>query len=452
MDVFISANASILGLMLSYTEHEISIKDVMSVLKEADKHPCVSVSRNLRKCKFKQSRYNYSVQTKSGYVVYNTLYNSLVRMRPSEYDQFVGTSKCSESFMEELQRNGFWINSDVDELKRYTDCAELLMKAKNQHLSITVATTLKCNAKCPYCYERGVMQVDMPKENVGKLVSFIKNSGPDPVVEFTWFGGEPLMNTDFIDAVCEEVASRQIKFSSFMITNGSLFHADELDRQIADWHLESVQISLDGTYKMYQKTKQFSPDSYYFVLDNVCQLMKQKIRVVIRLNVTHDNADNILVLIKELDYLFSGNDYIRYYPAFIEGTANAFKPEEKICYLSKLVSVVKDLNQFTIIDRLYSLPKTHSCHATNPRAFTIDVCGNIMGCEHYVGRTERAFANLDNISEIIDPRLQGRPLRLQCRECVFLPKCFGGCYAYLEAGLDPCRIEKYLIPSYLQSL
>lgn len=455
MDIIVSANAVTLGLMMSYKPGGTQLSDVLSALQGGTGLRCVDWSPKVTARECKPSQFNFCVHTNSGYIVYNTLYNSLVRMRQCEYEQYERKKECTPELLRSFVENGLWVCVEIDELGRYLDCAELILRRHDRVLNLTVATTLRCNANCPYCYERGVGQVDMLPGSSEKIIAFILNNNPGFGVNFTWFGGEPLMNTPLIDEICDAMTFREIPFTSFMITNGSLFRLDELEKNVSRWHLESVQISLDGTAKVYHEIKKYNTKSqitYYLILRAIRKLADLKVHVTIRLNIAKHNAIDIFNLLKELDYLYSGNDWIQYYPAFVEGTKDSFRPEEKRDYLVKLLDAVKDLKKLTLTDRLYSLPKTHSCHNSDPRAFTIDTYGNIMGCEHYVGHAERAFANLDNVSEIIDPRLQRRPLRLQCRECVFLPKCFGGCQAYCDSGDDPCRIEKYLIPAYLSLL
>lgn len=43
-------------------------------------------------------------------------------------------------------------------------------------------------------------------------------------------------------------------------------------------------------------------------------------------------------------------------------------------------------------------------------------------------------------------------LREECKKCVFLPKCMGGCAANLETNDEACMIEKYMIQGYLAYL
>ena len=94
----------------------------------------------------------------------------------------------------------------------------------------------------------------------------------------------------------------------------------------------------------------------------------------------------------------------------------------------------------------------HACMNGDPRSFSIDVNGNVYSCEHYVGQDKYRIGDLDTDLFANDLRGKDVTFRDECKSCVFLPKCFGGCEANRAEGDSPCMIEKYLIKAYLQIL
>ena len=457
MDVLISPNDFVLGTMYAYKPHVTPISDLSKLLGDAVENgrsflsPFITSSL---KGKCRQSSYNFFVHTKSGYIVYNTLYNSLVRLQEDEYDMFSEPENCPEDVLVTFVKNGLFINKLIDEKESYLLLSDILTRHISGKLNLTITTTLKCNAHCPYCYERGVKKVDMFPGAADKILRFVLNQENHDKVDLTWFGGEPLLNTALIDEVCAGLSASGIEFSSFLITNGSLFDDSIFEKMISDWHLENVQVSLDGTSDIYNRVKSLSGTKadFYSILYSIRQLAKSKIHVGIRLNISRSNFDDILKLVSELDYVFSSESYVSYYPAFVVGTNDSFLPEEKTLCLKKLLSAVTDSRKITAETRFYSLPRTHSCHNSNPSSFSIDVFGNVFSCEHHVGREEKALASLENYSANNDPRLEPMELHPKCSECLFLPKCFGGCAANREVHNDPCQLEKYLIPAYMELL
>ena len=125
---------------------------------------------------------------------------------------------------------------------------------------------------------------------------------------------------------------------------------------------------------------------------------------------------------------------------------------EKVQTVKEMLLAVKNIKKLTANTKLYSLPRMHACMNGDPRSFSIDVNGNIYACEHYVGKAEYAIGNVIQNELQEDHRGRKDTLRDDCKKCVFLPKCYGGCEANYLEGDDPCMIEKYLIKAYLEIL
>ena len=62
----------------------------------------------------------------------------------------------------------------------------------------------------------------LPPGAVDKIYRLIEAKAVNKLVELTWFGGEPLMNTRVIDDLIDKLVENDFNFSSFFITNGSL--------------------------------------------------------------------------------------------------------------------------------------------------------------------------------------------------------------------------------------
>ena len=110
---------------------------------------------------YKKSEFNYIQKNRDYYLVYNTLYNSLVRMNASEFNKYSKLINIDYDFSNLLIQNGLWVESELDEKTKYLACAEAYTLSVPRPLSITITTTLKCNARCIYCFENGVKQTDI---------------------------------------------------------------------------------------------------------------------------------------------------------------------------------------------------------------------------------------------------------------------------------------------------
>lgn len=405
--------------------------------------------------RYKKSEYNFIQQNGESYLIYNTLYNSLVRLNEQEFCIYNQTENFDCETANSFIENGLWVDSEIDEKRKYLACAEAYTLYVPRPLSITITTTLKCNARCSYCYEKGVKQTDIVEGTEDKIIEFIKLHNNVSEVHLIWFGGEPLMNMSFMDSLCNRLIEENIAFSSYIITNGSLLNKDVIEKKFKYWNIKDMQITLDGTKEVYEVIKNYKnpkEGEYYSILNNIRMAAEEGVFINIRLNIGKENRNSVLELLKELDTVFYQYNSIVFYPAFLTGEKNPLSEEERVEFVKEMLLSMKNINKLTTSTKLYSLPRMHVCMNGDPQSFSIDVNGDVYSCEHYVGHDADRIGTLDDDFRESDHRGKNVCFREKCETCVFLPKCFGGCEANWIEGDIPCMIEKYLIKAYLQIL
>ena len=132
-------------------------------------------------------------------------------------------------------------------------------KSKN----ITLVLTHQCNLDCVYCYEHHknscTMSAELAKEIVDRELTM--NDGVE-MVEFDFFGGEPLLEFETVREVVEYTTAREYDkdYIFFITTNGVL-----LDEEMKEWlkaHTDALQIglTLDGTREMHNENRSGSFD------------------------------------------------------------------------------------------------------------------------------------------------------------------------------------------------
>lgn len=254
----------------------------------------------------KESQYNIYSKTKEGYVVYNTLYGSFAELDNDEYKHiknFSGHDFQSE-YMILLQRNGFLIDSNIDELEAYNQLRWSIMDVqKNGENSYVIAVTSACNARCYYCFERDIKTSMMSIEVATRVAKFIeKNTVNRKVARISWFGGEPLLNIEMISYISSLLIDKKVHFVSSLITNGSLLSESIIAEAKKKWKLSYVQITLDGMDEKYNSSKNYIADlvnPFQTVIENVFLLVQNEISVLIRLNICKSNYNEILKIILE---------------------------------------------------------------------------------------------------------------------------------------------------------
>ena len=448
MNTIISANEFVLKLFANTEQEEIQSLDranFQGFMKN------INASDLIVQPHFRHSRYNVHASNGDEHLIYNTLYNSFVRLEGNEYDNFLSCdsgSPMSDNFLE----NGLWISEGVNEFEKYILLSGVFSKYLTRPFSFTITPTMRCNARCAYCYEAGAVMKDFCDENFDSLIEFITSHDLTNGVNFNWFGGEPLLRPDIIDRITDAMNERGIKYGSYIISNGSMLNAEIIGEKFKAWNVHDIQITIDGTENEYMRRKNYldrNEGDYYKLLMNILKLAKTGIFIHIRINIDRDNAEDVMTLIKDLEALYRDYKNVVFYPAFVTGCPEKMSEEEKINIVYGLLKNLDDPQRLTAGTKMYSYPRIRPCMKEDTNSFSIDSQGFIYDCEHWVGHPDKSFARLgdESITKKISDCLAFND---ECRECAYFPKCMGGCAANYLDGDSPCMIEKYLIAAYLR--
>lgn len=429
MDILISANENVLKTLRSLQDK---------------KNDCDS---------FKASQFNYYQPAKGNWLVYNTLCNTLVRLSKIEYEKLLGKKSCGKELFKKFLSEGLLIEESFDEFALYERWAKMQREIDKPYLSINITTTLKCNARCYYCYEKGVRHIDLSNTRTQAIAQFIKSHlRENDMLTIVWFGGEPLLNTKAFDEITDSLTSSGIKFSSYIITNGSLITKKLVTGKFKRWNVQDVQITLDGIAKTYEKRKAYVNQRagiFNRILKKIATVANSGITVHVRLNVDRENMEEIFELMTLLEEKFGDMPQVSWYPAFLTEIGSDLTKQEKIDFIKNLFANAGNPTKMNAARRMHSMPKSIACMRNDPKSITIDVFGNIFTCEHLVGRQNESIGTLKNFDKKNNDARIKCDLRDECKTCVFLPKCMGGCAANLETNDEPCMIEKYIIQGYL---
>lgn len=148
--------------------------------------------------------------------------------------------------------------------------------------SFTFVVTQNCNLACKYCYETGKNNKSkMSKELAYKAADFLidKCSSLSSVI-IDFIGGEPLLEVDLIDEICDYIKFRLYEeghhwFGNYEITlttNGTLYDRPQVQKFIKkNQNMLAIGISLDGTKEKHdaQRVHIDGTGSYEDVVKNV---------------------------------------------------------------------------------------------------------------------------------------------------------------------------------------
>lgn len=356
----------------------------------------------------------------------------------------------ADSEMKALVKKDFLVSTKIDEADRYLNLLELLRRLdtpKTEGYDLyTILPTTACNARCVYCYQEGIKYESMTDEVLEQTLRYIHETRrPGGMVRLRWFGGEPLMGEKVIDRICADMRESGVRYSSSMISNGSLMTEEMAEKAKKDWHLNNIQITLDGREDVYCERKcyvSFEGSPYRAVLNGIHAMLKNNITVRIRLNVDDDNLGEINALVDELEDEFADEKRISAYSHGIfaenEDETGEFKElydgidklDERLYQFNRNRGVPsKNARRKKYFDRRANTARYY-CMADNPsKGPVIAPNGQLHICEH-VGELPVAGTIYD--TKIVDkvPLVErGREIIEKCTKCPHLPRCtdFTGC-------------------------
>ena len=400
----------------------------------------------IREEKYRPLTYVLMAEEADKKIFYNLLTHEMIAVNVSELE----SPDARQYFIE----NWYLVPEDHDDQQLVDECRAVLTLMNSCPKKIHVFhifTTLDCNARCFYCFEKRIAGSHMTMETAARAIEYMQEQADGTPIKIVWFGGEPLFNYPVIDFISSGLRDRELQFESEMISNGLLFDADLTEKAKTLWNMKKIQITLDGTGQVYNKIKAYVTNienPFERVLNNIKSLLKEKIRVSIRINVGLHNTEEMRELVDFLCREFkSGKGISVYTSPLIE--LRDYTDEEKTCVYELLEELDDKLNKVfgKKIEKEFSDRIRNSyCMATGREAVTILPDGRVGICENIT-----SGVLLGNIyGKELDAKARadfGRRFYREdkCRPCPLYPNCYivNGCPNKDEReGCEPVMHER----------
>jgi len=399
-----------------------------------------------------------------GLLLYHTLTKTMLLLSPEEAEFY----RSRPEALPQLIENWFLVPTVHDDRllsRQVRDVARLTREEQKGITNYTILTTTDCNARCFYCYEKGRPRRPMSHDTALRTAQYIIDHCEKQEVSISWFGGEPLFNKPVITIICHQLAKAGIDFSSSMISNGYLFDDDTVKEAIDTWRLRKVQISLDGTETIYNRSKAYihkGVNAYQRVLANIHRLLDAGIRVSIRLNIDVHNADNLKELADELHQEFGSNDRLTVYLHMLfeksDGSVAIKNEQERKAVFEKMKEIEARLTEYGLyeVKPLSEGIKINRCMADNDHSVVIEPSGNIGKCEHYSDDHYIGHIDSDDLDEAMVERFRECHDEIEaCATCFDYPNCFwlklceDYAYCYPETRDDKLnKIRQRMLKTY----
>ncbi|WP_428267363.1 TIGR04463 family radical SAM/SPASM RiPP maturase [Haliangium sp.] len=375
-----------------------------------------------------------------------------------------------------LIQGGFLVDDEVDELAVLEEQYQA-HRFNDRTMILTIAPTLACNFACDYCFQGQ----DKPKESMSPevqdaIMALVEQSADDiEHLHVAWYGGEPLARREIIEdlsdrfiAFCDD---RGIKYDAMMVTNG-YFLTGEAAKSMYVRRVKGVQVTIDGAPHYHDKRRVLlsGKGSFDRIVENLTEVVDATpMRISIRVNIDHRNADQIRGLIDHLhERGLSHRDTFAMYFAPIEAMTEG-------CHVIQPHTLTKrdygqleaELCSYAHDKGLAPLPyppRFHgTCAAVRPKGLVIVPTGDIHKCWDTVTFPQHAVGSVFDLAGLEQSDKakawdQWTPFANDtCRNCKILPNCSGACaYKFIHAGdtrgeaaVLPCPSWKYNIKERL---
>ena len=362
------------------------------------------------------------------------------------------TFSLSESLSYHLFTNHFHWQEDGDHIMKTGD--RLISYGNFSGIrNVIFEMTNTCNMHCIYCFERDAQIQRKPEKISWEAIQHAIDSvftEENELYMVTFFGGEPLLNKEFIFKAityAKAIARKHKSLVSFnMVTNATCLDLET----ILHLNAEDVYlfVSFDGDQDSQDKYRRMldGTSSYEKILENlkllICNRKNMYCRdnMAVRMTITKDGIEHLVDRYQFLCQL--GVDKV----TFALVSADTSKPyaisTEDIpalrkAYLNLAQLFIEEIESGKLCNRFFqSLVKkivdgthyNHFCDCGN-RYLAIGIDGNIYPCEGFLGLKDFSVGNiLKNSTNYGNYHIDCVNNNAACSKCWARYLCGGGCY------------------------
>ncbi len=368
-----------------------------------------------------------------------------------------------------LSSEGFLVRSPQTEERQMRTYLDELNSGNNAFCALVVLN-LDCNLGCKYCFEgtrKGKHYLSV--ETAKQFTAFVRSRDLEDKdeINITFYGGEPLLSTDMIVRVAEEMRGlaeeRNMEFTFSLITNGTLL-TRRIVEKLKPLGLAGAGVTLDGPREVHDLFRPFksgtgSFDTIVGNLRDVCGL---------------------------IDVQVGGNytrEHYRVFPRLLDHFLDTGLTPEKISFVS-FGPVINERGEFSppdfhdgcmsseepwlidagtflreeILKRGFRTRKVGPaiCMMAIHENIVVNFDGTLYKCPGMIGREHCSVGDLRNgLADYRRSHALDDWKNEKCLSCCYLPLCFGGCkYMKLihDGSMQGIDCRKHYFDKALQSL
>jgi uncharacterized protein len=347
-----------------------------------------------------------------------------------------------------LKEMGYLLDDDVDEETVFNDWFRDHVVEQNEILTATILTTMACNLRCTYCYEKDKLgNAKMTPFVMDQVVQWMKTriDTTHPLkVNIIFFGGEPLLNIPAIRKISGDVYSycqeKGVEYSAGMATNG-IFMTPTLADELKTLGFEWFKITFDGDQCEHDKKRiyQGGKGTFDHIFRNL-EACAGKLKIMLGGNFDPESADSFKGLLDKISKSKFKDDisWTNFKPILPEmkqvDRQNIGSACERCTYSDYEITKMLELRSET--RKIGLLPtdpiNVGPCEYYRRNAVTIGIDGKIYKCIAFLGIEDGVIGDVgrQEYNETGEAMLAVKPLKhKKCAKCLFVPLCAGGCRA-----------------------
>lgn len=405
----------------------------------------VEPGRSAGEAGWRISRYNlYAVVPGTEMTAVANLFKGVCsEFTPIEMDLLSVVEKLDEDhpFIERFARRGVIVNFDE---RAVLDVMGRGACAASHGIGLSICPTMGCNFDCPYCFQEHASGKMAPEvqDDVVSLAKRMMDASGAKNVSVTWFGGEPLLFPDVIELLSKRLErlarERGGEYSAMIITNGYLLTQENVSL-LERCRVGLAQVTIDGLGATHDVTRHLRGGGSTFerIVGNLREA-KLPFKVDIRHNVYEGNHDEMDALDDFIEQVSeeSGNDLACYHTP-VAGSSTADKRGNQVPLLCG-----DDQSEIGMRKETGRLRKGSGqlCMAHTVWGIAIDADGNLYKCRGAVDKPRFSFGTAHDWDPVDPIATASHPDNLttylntacpvpddECRSCMWLPLCVGGC-------------------------
>ena len=390
-------------------------------------------------------------------VLYSYVTDAIILLTQCEYESLSNMDFSENTeFFESLRENGFFVDVCVDELELMCKQRENMSSNVSQMMKVVIMPTTDCNARCRYCIGSSNKRIKMTLDTARQVVNYIVERAANyKSIRFDWYGGEPLMESDVITYICEEVNKRlpDKAYSSVITTNLALFDENLLKKAVDIWHIKKVNVTIDGTEQEHNARKNYlnrTLNGYRHTLECIRILLDNDINVFCRFNIDRNNEGELPRVLDELQQ-FNGHNLFYFFVSPLRGSdchSEFYATSEYNELFFKTGELMHEKGFKNAIDSFVPKVALGFCVAKNKNCFVVGPTGELFRCnlddldqETATGNVVEGLDKNAAYNTFIDLKLDER-----CTTCRYLPICQGGCPTekkFQSSSNDQCLKFKF---------